>query len=71
MPEPNQPENYGQRLRHSTAHIMAYAVQQLFPDGERTVKLAIGPPIENEYPFTIWKYHAPLRPTTSQRSKST
>ena len=38
MREPNQPEDYLQRLRHSTAHIMAYAVQQLFPDGERTVK---------------------------------
>ena len=47
MREPNQPENYLERVRHSTAHIMAYAVQQLFPDGERTVKLAIGPPIEN------------------------
>ncbi len=31
--------------RHSTSHIMAYAVQQLFPD----VKLAIGPAIEDGY----------------------
>ena len=53
MREPNQPEDYGQRLRHSTAHIMAYAVQQLFPDGERTVKLAIGPPIENEFYYDM------------------
>ncbi len=53
MRESNQPEDYGQRLRHSTAHIMAYAVQQLFPDGERTVKLAIGPPIENEFYYDM------------------
>ncbi len=53
MREPNQPEDYLQRLRHSTAHIMAYAVQQLFPDGERTVKLAIGPPIENEFYYDM------------------
>ena len=53
MREPNQPEDHLQRLRHSTAHIMAYAVQQLFPDGERTVKLAIGPPIENEFYYDM------------------
>ena len=53
MREPNQPEDYLQRLRHSTAHIMAYAVQQLFPDGEHTVKLAIGPPIENEFYYDM------------------
>ena len=43
-------------LRHSTAHVLAQAVQQLFP----AVKLGIGPPIENgfyydfgvEVPFT-------------------
>lgn len=32
-------------LRHSTAHIMAQAVKQLFPH----VKIAIGPPIENGF----------------------
>ncbi|MCY4402465.1 MAG: threonine--tRNA ligase [Candidatus Poribacteria bacterium] len=53
MNEPNQPEDYLQRLRHSTAHIMAYAVQQLFPEGEHTVKLAIGPPIENEFYYDM------------------
>ena len=53
MRESNQPEDYLQRLRHSTAHIMAYAVQQLFPDGEHTVKLAIGPPIENEFYYDM------------------
>ncbi|WP_148574949.1 threonine--tRNA ligase [Nocardioides caldifontis] len=43
-------------LRHSTAHVMAQAVQELFPDA----RLGIGPPIENgfyydfdvERPFT-------------------
>jgi threonyl-tRNA synthetase len=43
-------------LRHSTAHVMAQAVQQLYPDA----KLGIGPPIDNgfyydfdvESPFT-------------------
>ncbi len=43
-------------LRHSTAHVLAQAVQQVFPDA----KLGIGPPIENgfyydfdvETPFT-------------------
>src|SRR3954449_4165733 len=43
-------------LRHSTAHVLAQAVQQLFPDA----KLGIGPPITNgfyydfdvERPFT-------------------
>jgi threonyl-tRNA synthetase len=32
-------------LRHSTAHVMAQAVQQLYPDA----KLGIGPPIENGF----------------------
>ncbi len=32
-------------LRHSTAHVMAQAVQQLFP----AAKLGIGPPIENGF----------------------
>ncbi|MGA9747191.1 MAG: threonine--tRNA ligase [Nocardioides sp.] len=32
-------------LRHSTAHVMAQAVQDLFPDA----KLGIGPPIENGF----------------------
>lgn len=53
MHESNQPVDYLERLRHSTTHIMAYAVQQLFPDGENTVKLAIGPPIENEFYYDM------------------
>jgi threonyl-tRNA synthetase len=32
-------------LRHSTAHVMAQAVQELFPD----TKLGIGPPVENGF----------------------
>ena len=32
-------------LRHSTAHVMAQAVQQLWPEA----KLGIGPPIENGF----------------------
>ncbi len=33
------------RVRHSTAHVMAEAVLQMFPDA----KIAIGPPIENGF----------------------
>ena len=32
-------------LRHSTAHVMAQAVQDLYPD----TKLGIGPPVENGF----------------------
>ncbi|MCZ6678655.1 MAG: threonine--tRNA ligase [Candidatus Poribacteria bacterium] len=58
MSNPNQrsraeKEEYLYRLRHSTAHIMAYAVQQIFPDGERSVKLAIGPPVDNEFYYDM------------------
>ena len=40
-------------LRHSTAHVLAQAVQDLFPDA----KLGIGPPIENGfyYDFAVAK----------------
>ena len=34
------------RIRHSTAHIMAQAVMEMFP-GE--AKIAIGPPIEDGF----------------------
>ena len=33
------------KLRHSTAHMMAEAVLEMFPEG----KLAFGPPIENGF----------------------
>ncbi|HJZ68934.1 MAG TPA: threonine--tRNA ligase, partial [Blastocatellia bacterium] len=36
-------------LRHSTSHIMAAAVQQIFPD----VKFGIGPPIKNGFYYDI------------------
>ena len=38
-------EDYLTTLRHSTAHVMAQAVKELFPG----VKLAIGPPIEDGF----------------------
>ena len=41
MPEHNELD----RLRHSTSHVMAQAVLEIFPDG----KLAIGPPIEDGF----------------------
>ncbi len=36
-------------LRHSTAHLMAYAIQELFPD----VQFAFGPPVENGFYYDI------------------
>src|SRR5687767_2550677 len=33
------------KLRHSTAHVMAQAVLEMFPDA----KIAIGPPVENGF----------------------
>jgi threonyl-tRNA synthetase len=44
-------------LRHSTAHVMAQAVQELFPDA----RLGIGPPIENGfyYDFDVEKPFVP------------
>ncbi len=38
-------------LRHSSAHLMAQAVSQLFPD----TKLAIGPPIENGFYYDFYR----------------
>jgi len=37
--------DYLHRLRHSTSHVMAQAVLEMFPEG----KIAIGPPIENGF----------------------
>ena len=41
------------KIRHSTAHVMAQAVMELYPDA----KLAIGPPIESGfyYDFDLGK----------------
>ena len=56
MPSPlNKPDHshqdYLYRVRHSTAHVMAYAVQQMFEP--KRVKFAIGPPIENEFYYDM------------------
>jgi threonyl-tRNA synthetase len=40
------------KIRHSTAHVMAMAVQKLFPE----VKVTIGPWIENGF---YYDFHAP------------
>ena len=44
-------------LRHSTAHVMAQAVQQLFPEA----KLGIGPPVENGF-YYDFDVAAPFEP---------
>lgn len=44
-------------LRHSTAHLMAYAVKELFPDAQVT----IGPVIENGF-YYDFAYHRPFTP---------
>ena len=36
-------------LRHSTAHLMAYAIQELFPEAQ----FAFGPPVENGFYYDI------------------
>ncbi|WP_327091666.1 threonine--tRNA ligase [Nonomuraea sp. NBC_01738] len=41
-------------MRHSTAHVMAQAVQELFPDA----KLGIGPPVENGFYYDFDVHHA-------------
>ncbi|MCC7353071.1 MAG: threonine--tRNA ligase [Anaerolineae bacterium] len=38
-------EEFLHKLRHSTSHVMAQAVLEMFPEG----KIAIGPPIENGF----------------------
>jgi len=44
------------RLRHSAAHLMAQAVQELHP----AAKLAIGPPIEQGFYYDI-EFPSPLQ----------
>jgi threonyl-tRNA synthetase len=41
----DQPKDQLYRIRHSTAHILATAIQQMFPDA----RFAIGPPIEDGF----------------------
>lgn len=47
-------EEYLFRLRHSTAHVLAQAVQELFPG----TKLTIGPPIEDGFYYDFDSPHA-------------
>jgi threonyl-tRNA synthetase len=49
---PSQEENLN-KLRHSTAHVMAQAVQELFPG----TKLTIGPPIEDGFYYDFDSPH--------------
>jgi threonyl-tRNA synthetase len=49
-------------LRHSTAHVMAQAVQELFPEA----KLGIGPPIENGF-YYDFDVAAPFTPDDLER----
>ncbi|MGA8863012.1 MAG: threonine--tRNA ligase [Gallionella sp.] len=44
-------------IRHSTAHLMAYAVKELFPDAQVT----IGPVIENGF-YYDFSFHRPFTP---------
>ena len=45
--------DYLPHLRHSTAHVMAQAVQELFPE----TKLTIGPPIEDGFYYDFDSPH--------------
>ena len=54
------------RIRHSASHVMATAVQQLFPEA----KFAIGPPIENGFRDDFGPAAARSRRTISTRSRS-
>jgi threonyl-tRNA synthetase len=46
-------QDYLDQLRHSTAHVMAQAVQELFPG----TKLTIGPPIEDGFYYDFDSEH--------------
>ncbi len=52
-------------LRHSTAHVAAQAVQQLFPDA----KLGIGPPIEDGF-YYDFDVAEPFKPDDVERIQS-
>ncbi|GLX99274.1 threonine--tRNA ligase [Herbidospora sp. NBRC 101105] len=49
-------------MRHSTAHVMAQAVQELFPEA----KLGIGPPVENGF-YYDFDVKAPFTPDDLKR----
>lgn len=44
-------ERYVDTLRHDTAHVMAMAVQELYPE----TKVTIGPVIENGFFLRLFK----------------
>jgi threonyl-tRNA synthetase len=52
-------------LRHSTAHVMAQAVQDLFPDA----RLGIGPPVKDGF-YYDFSVPAPFHPDDLVRSRS-
>ncbi len=51
------PSDFVSRMRHTTAHVMAQAVREIFPDA----KMGIGPVIENGfyYDFDLPRAHTP------------
>ena len=51
-------------IRHSTAHLLAYAVKELFPDAQVT----IGPVIENGF-FYDFSYKRPFTPDDLARHR--
>ena len=53
----NYEESQLYKIRHSTAHVMAEAVLEKFPEG----KVAIGPPIENGF-YYDFELPRPLTP---------
>ena len=52
MPEQNR-HDILYKLRHSTTHVMAQAVQEIFPD----TKLTLGPPIEDGFYYDFDSPH--------------
>jgi threonyl-tRNA synthetase len=52
-------------IRHSTAHLLAYAVKELFPDAQVT----IGPVIEDGF-YYDFAFKRPFTPETSRRSNA-
>ncbi|HVX45638.1 MAG TPA: threonine--tRNA ligase [Mycobacteriales bacterium] len=61
-PVPAASEDGRAVLRHSTAHVMAQAVQELFPDA----KLGIGPPIEDGF-YYDFEVAEPFKPEDLDR----
>ncbi len=51
--KPPHREDYLYRLRHSTTHVMAQAVQELFPG----TKITIGPPVEDGFYYDFASEH--------------